>query len=773
MTQPLSDDAPPTEPIQALPAPASAAAIKLPSMAHSLTGDPLSMSDSETTIAFRRNHPSAASLYASTLSPPGSRPMSPAGHGSPSRVLSSTIFGPPSGRSLPDVNIGENPGDPVNLMLKAFVPHVAIYASDDVEELAAKKGFQQGFWELLRPFGERIQGKVSVRDSNGVSKIAEEFSLRFTKFGENVDQPGTRTRTPSLMQGGFGDGKNGEKQGPALTRDQKALVDVESVVSRHLSFAEESFLSSPFHAALSSTQGLDTEATSPYYALYLRRLLSAMPIAPHETFTHPVACIVAVTAGSEDSVGELRRIYNETSTGPKKLPPWVDGDYLRFYVLVHDEENDDITRSMALYEQMRRHFGQDCHLLRLRSSQSAETDDDSIPIPRSDWMPAEEELAEIRRSENEEDFEDPLRYIFESDATAIRTFVRELVTLSLLPKMERNVSIWNDQVASRRRGLAGRFMNLSRKWASFGGNSRSSINVGGTDNYDMSGFYRAEAPEAIMRKLADYAFMLRDWRLAYSTYDLLRADFADAKAWKYQAAANEMAALSLLMIPHQLTSKARAETVDQMLESAVYSYHTRCSSPYGAIRSLILGIELLRIRGGNNIDDAGRWGTRLLDLKILGPIGEALAKERLAIAYSCKEGVGSWHWGARSRKSAMWSALAAEAWVKQAKYIPGQRCINHARNIYSANPPKTGISGYTEANQFVTSLARTIAEQLDLVDDDLDDASDEDLDDEIDEESEALTDMRRRRPSNGRPQSVIETAPLRDDGTGENGKAGF
>jgi hypothetical protein len=388
-------------------------------------------------------------------------------------------------------------------------------------------------------------------------------------------------------------------------------------------------------------------------------------------------------------------------------------------------------------------------------------------------MPAEEELAEIRRSENEEDFEDPLRYIFESDATAIRTFVRELVTLSLLPKMERNVSIWNDQVASRRRGLAGRFMNLSRKWASFGGNSRSSINVGGTDNYDMSGFYRAEAPEAIMRKLADYAFMLRDWRLAYSTYDLLRADFADAKAWKYQAAANEMAALSLLMIPHQLTSKARAETVDQMLESAVYSYHTRCSSPYGAIRSLILGIELLRIRGGNNIDDAGRWGTRLLDLKILGPIGEALAKERLAIAYSCKEGVGSWHWGARSRKSAMWSALAAEAWVKQAKYIPGQRCINHARNIYSADPPKTGISGYTEANQFVTSLARTIAEQLDLVDDDLDDASDDDLDDEIDEESEALTDMRRRRPSNGRPQSVIETAPLRDDGTGENGKAGF
>jgi trafficking protein particle complex subunit 8 len=40
-----------------------------------------------------------------------------------------------------------------------------------------------------------------------------------------------------------------------------------------------------------------------------------------------------------------------------------------------------------------------------------------------------------------------------------------------------------------------------------------------------------------MRKLADYAFMLRDWKLANSTYDIVRKDFANDKAWKYAAGA--------------------------------------------------------------------------------------------------------------------------------------------------------------------------------------------------------------------------------------------
>ena len=719
------------------------------------------MSDSEaslSTLTYRRSNPSAASLYASTLSPPGSRSMSPAGRGSPSRVLSGTVFDPPAGKPLPD-GAGDKPGDPLNLILTAFVPHIAIQASPGVEELLRQKGFRHGLWELLRPFGERIQGKVAIRDSNGVSKLAENFSIRFTKFGANVHHPDGATSV--FRQSQSENAQNGSKGNQP--GEKKVLADVEAVVDRHLSYAEDSFLNFPVHG-LPTTQGLDIESTSPYYALYLRRLLSGLPIVPHETFAHPVACIIAVSARSEDSVAELRQIYNETIQGPNRLPPWVDGEYLRYYVLVHDEENDDISKSMALFEQMKRHLGLHCHLLRLRSSQSAETDDDSIPLPRSDWMSAEEELAELQRSEDEEGFEDPTRHIFESDATAIRTFVREMVMQSIIPMMERNVSIWNDQVASRRRGITGRFMNLSRKWASFGGSSRSSTGSSGMskDNYDLSGFFRADAPEAIMRKLADYAFMLRDFKLAQSTYDLLRADFSDSKAWKYHAGVNEMAAVSLLMMSQQLSSKSRAETIDQMLESAFYSYNTRCSAPYGAMRSLTLTLELLRLRGGTNIDDASRWGIRLLESRILGQIGDALIKERMAICYASKVGVGSWHWGGRSRKSAAWSILAADAWARQGKHLPAQRCLNEAQRTYASLSPKSGISQFGAANQFMESLQHGLSAKLENPDKGYaGEAGNGGEEEQIDEESEALTDLRARRASVAAP-GVIETAPLHD-----------
>ncbi|KJZ79431.1 hypothetical protein HIM_00900 [Hirsutella minnesotensis 3608] len=759
MPLPVQDE-PPTEPIQALPA--AAAALKSPKTRYSTTAVESLLSDSESNLPFRKSNPSAASLYASTLSPPGSRPMSPAGRGSPSRVLSGSVFDAIPHRSLQENSEG-NPGEPLNLLLHSFVPHVSIVASEDTEALIGEKGFRQGLWELLRPYGESVAGKVTVRDSNGIGRTFADFAIRFTKFGENVGHPDptvSGTGQPQTQKT-----QNGSQE--STSRDRKILADTESVVERHLSYAEQSFHGLQYHRG-SMRQPQDSETTSPYYTLFLRRLLSGFSISPHETFAHPVACVVAISSRNETPIEELRRLYTETNQGQSKLPPWVDSDYLRYYILVHDEENDDITRSMALFEQMKRRLGLHCHLLRLRCSQSAETDDDSIPLPRSDWMSAAEELAEIRKSESMEEMEDSTRYIFESDATAIRTFVREMVTQSIVPTMERHISVWNDQVASRRRGITGRFMNLSRKWAGLGSSSRSSSggSANARDNYDTSGFYRADSPEAIMRKLADYAFMLRDWKLAQSTYDLLRSDFSESKAWKYHAAANEMAAVSLLLIPQAMTSKSRAETIDQMLESAFYSYGTRCSAPYGALRSLTLGHELLKLRGGSNVDDAARWCLRLLESKLPGPVGDALIKERLAACYASKDSVGSLGLGKRRRKSAAWSVLAADSWCRQGKYIQAQRCLEEAERTYASMPHKKGVAGFSSASSHITSLQQELGQKLQLGDSIADGNTGGDAESMIDEESEAFTDTRTRRASVAHGgNAMLETAPLRGDET--------
>ncbi|KAL2761122.1 hypothetical protein ACRALDRAFT_1059211 [Sodiomyces alcalophilus JCM 7366] len=759
-------DASPSASLQTLPAAHPAVRSSKVSVPE---GRPLSQS--EVTLPYRRPNPSTASLFASTQTPPGSRSISPSGRASPARSHTGSVLGGAGGtKSLAD-SAGDNPGDLLNLLLKSFVPHVAIYTSEETAEFARGKGFKNGLWELLRPFGEKVQGKVTIRDSNGLSRTWEDFAIRFVRLGDDLQGPDLSSS--GIKGGAAPTTTDGLTENAA--QEKQRLEAVESVVDRHLQYAEHSMSNIPHQGQHFTRQGLDIDAASPYYSLYIRRLLSGIPVSPHETFSHPVACVIAISSQSKSPIEELRTLYNETRQGDKKLPEWVDGEYLRYYVLVHDEERDDITRSLSLFEQMKRHLGLHCHLLRLRSSQSAETDDDSIPLPRSDWMTAEEELADLRKSEDDEDFEDPTRHIFESDATAIRTFVREMVTQSVIPTMERHVAIWNDQVASRRRGFAGRFMNLSRKWGGFGGSSRSSIGAAGSDaSFESLGYYPADSSEAIMRKMADYCFMLRDWKLAQSTYDLLRSDFGDAKAWRYHAASNEMAAVSLLIMAQNTSSKSRAEALDQMLESAFYSYHTRCSAPFGALRSLTLGFELLRLQGGSNIDKAASWASRLLESRIPGPIADALLKERLAICYASKVGAvtGSLaSWGTRTRKAGFWAVLGAEAWVKQSKYIQAQRCLNEAQRLYTDLGYEKGEVRFALAGEFVRGLQRHVDEGLQApLNGSLQGSTlgvDQDEGPVVDEESEALDGgeeaVRTRRASRVVAATAsLETAPLHD-----------
>ncbi|KAI1765385.1 hypothetical protein GGR53DRAFT_490222 [Hypoxylon sp. FL1150] len=747
------------------PSPVIAPALKVQKARHTLN-DASSLSQSEINLPYRRSHPSAASLYASTLSPPASRSQSPIGR--PASRVTSSVFNTGSNNGLALVSgAGDSPGDPLNLILRAFVPHVAVYTSEDTDILLKEKGFARGLWELLRPFGERVQGKVIIRDSNGSSRTYEDYSIHFVRFGEGIVHPESVTTNLKNAQVPRSNGasEKSNEPGRGSPRQGISISDVESVTDRHLRYAEESFFSLPQSP---TNHGLDIDVPSPYYALYLRRLLSGLPLTPHETFAHPVASVIAISSRNQDPIGTLQRLYDESFSGDARLPNWVNAEYLRYYVLVHEEERDDITRSMSLFDQMKRNFGLHCHLLRIRGTQSVATDDDSIPLPRSEWMSAAEEMADIRKSEDQEDFEDPTRYIFDSDATAIRTFIREMVTQSIIPTMERKVSEWNDQVASRRRGLAGRFVGLTKRWG-FGSSSRTSFSGQGSgSNYDSLGFYRQETPEAIMRKLADYAFMLRDWKLANSTYDLLRSDFNNDKAWRYHAAANEMAAISLLIMPQNISARSRVETIDTAFEAAFYSYITRCSAPYGALRCLALGMELLRLRGGSCVDDAAKWGIRLLESRIMGPVGDALIKERLAVCYASKQGMGSHLWGSRRRKSAMWSVLGAESWVAQSKFIQAQRCLNEARKTYSELPSGNGIDKFSYASMLVLGIGKQLNENLEAGEHLQDDGStsDDDESEAVDEESEALDVVRGRRISTlglpgGTAGAGLETAPLK------------
>lgn len=303
--------------------------------------------------------------------------------------------------------------------------------------------------------------------------------------------------------------------------------------------------------------------------------------------------------------------------------------------------------------------------------------------------------------------------------------MRELVTQSILPNMERSVATWNEQILSRRRGLSGRFMSLSKRWTPFGSsrNSGSSPSSSSSNtNYDpLQGFYRPDAPEAIMRRLADYCFMLRDWKLALSTYDILRTDFQNDKAWRHYAGASEMAALSSLLSPTPLSPsalKSRAESVETCIEAASYSYtdRQRSAAPYYALRTLTLSTELLRLRGSAAADDAARWATRCLDTGLAGPVASALLCERISACYAVRAaGIGTYHLGSRRRKAALWAVLAAESWWRMQRSQQAERSLDNALRLYD----KPGVNGeggsgklpFEEMQRFVEDLRQRILAQ--------------------------------------------------------------
>lgn len=240
-----------------------------------------------------------------------------------------------------------------------------MYASEDTDELVRNKGFKAGFCELVRPYGETVTGKVVIRDSVGSSRAWEDYGVRF------VDLKGV---------GQTFAGRDSGRDNP--------LAQIEDVLVKQLDSADVAL-----GALVPSKDVLGSPATTPLCKLFLRQLLSAASAAPHETYGHPVASVITISSRNQTPLETLRQLYAESSTGNSRLPDWVNQEHLRYYVLVHDEERDDITESTKLYDQMKRHFGLHCHLLRLRSSQCVVTDDDSVQVPQCEWLSPQERLS--------------------------------------------------------------------------------------------------------------------------------------------------------------------------------------------------------------------------------------------------------------------------------------------------------------------------------------------------------------------------------------------
>ncbi|KAJ8611705.1 hypothetical protein MRB53_037816 [Persea americana] len=351
---------------------------------------------SEMARPFRRTSTSASSTFASSSTSPSSKRFSTPSFALPFRSTSSARNGP---EPQPRDASGGAQDEYRALVSRSFCPHVALLPSADTEELLAQKGFSGGLLEIMRPFGERIQGKITIRDNTGSSRSYDDFSVRFVKLNDGLENPRVleRRSTDSRRQGINGYLDQIFPYSSTRLRTGGDVAYVEDAVEKHLEFHDaQSEDLTRGHKRAKSTDTMPS-FESPFQELYFSRLLSGLPLSPHETFSHPVACVVTVSSRSSDPIEEFRSLTASIMSGENVLPPWISNEFLRYYVLVHDEDHDDLQRTMATFEQMKRHFGLNSHLLRLRSSQCVASDDDTLSLPECEWISAAEELSEIQK----------------------------------------------------------------------------------------------------------------------------------------------------------------------------------------------------------------------------------------------------------------------------------------------------------------------------------------------------------------------------------------
>ncbi|MCO5565827.1 hypothetical protein L7F22_019502 [Adiantum nelumboides] len=498
----------------------------------------------------------------------------------------------------------------------ALAPRIAVLSSSDVDEVLAPNNFDS-FADLLKPFQESIEN-LTVRTSQLETRQCKTFPLSFDHidlFGTSHTVSTSSLYTPADIVGTTTDTGRHDAQSPPKSKrrtspysrpeilldaisarisskskalwESRAKVEVDqkttsshrrkpSVYSQDVALImNENDLTSE-GIDLPLYRDAEIDSITPWFADTRDMVLHARQVSEHETFGHPMAAILVVSASSSDPMNAFANLFEESQPHANSAfnkRPYVDPLIFRYYVLLHDvsKSGSDLTESIALLENVKKTYGLHCCLLPInsadgKSSNSAEdisslwyrvlrnTSSYATSPPQDETNTSSPKIRQsldaLSKWHGGSTVEEEKVYaslINDDDVRKIKTFVRDFAAQSLIPFMERCVSLWNDQLAASRRGLTGRLLGAGRKF--FGGaSSRNSASSQPTQSFSTLGYYPHTALEAQTRRLADFAFMTHDYKLAASMYDLCRKDFANDKANKYIAGANEMFGLSHLML---------------------------------------------------------------------------------------------------------------------------------------------------------------------------------------------------------------------------------
>ncbi|KAJ9104607.1 hypothetical protein QFC21_002105 [Naganishia friedmannii] len=368
------------------------------------------------------------------------------------------------------------------IVLEALAPHIVIFTDEQVDRSCQLNGCKS-LDELFKPWQTAVE-RVPVLSSTLSATTHPSFAVRFTSHS-------------TLLSSQFGGG-GAMPYSPGIVADIIANL-------------------------IHSVKHEDEKGTR--YEVLRDVLLASTPVDSQGTFNHP---------------------------------PYIEVSFknsLRSYLVVHDVsvEGPDLARAHQILLEIEQQYGPHCGLLVINSSsqyalQQIGTDKPAIeldnhvqyhsqyaaalnllstvnPFTRLTDMLAEDVLVErtavgliAKNPSSEMPSFRYARHLGEEDISNIRGCIRQIIIQSVIPWMEARIREWNEGYMQSRKGIAGKLFGAGKRL--FGGTEHATTSSAG---YDPNPSY--SAAHYTIRRSADFAFMLRDYKSAMSIYEAIRQDY--------------------------------------------------------------------------------------------------------------------------------------------------------------------------------------------------------------------------------------------------------
>ncbi|KRZ69811.1 Trafficking protein particle complex subunit 8 [Trichinella papuae] len=263
----------------------------------------------------------------------------------------------------------------------------------------------------------------------------------------------------------------------------------------------------------------------------------------------------------------------------------------------------------------------------------------------------------------------------EQDVEQVRAFLLQFCNKGLVPYVERQMKMLNEQVSSRKR-IGKSLINVTKKWLS--GNSSpnlmasSSVTAGsslasgtGTSTVSLSEpNFSLESAEMQARRLGDLAFLFQDYEQAYQIYHSLRKEFSNMHAWLQYAGACEMVCLSVFLL-----GQCSAKTYpNHYMESAISTYVDVCNQLWYGIRAVLFSVQIL-LTSGQFVEAACQ-------------LSRFAEKDNLVSALFLEEAARCFAASKRHRKAGFHLVLAGHRYLKCSLRLNSIRCYKQALQMY-------------------------------------------------------------------------------------------